>query len=411
MIRQRKIVVGVIACAFAVLLLMFAAAVMAPKMADSKTVRDKLRSEVKKATGADIDFKHLRLDLFPRPRLTFEQVVMSLPPGVAAAAAALTIHPRLIPLFFGKMQIARLRFDAAELNYTLPITPVTGKTARQPVSFYDLGKRLQFFVAALPEFKIPDLDFRIVDSRVNLHDSERKILTFSAVNTHMTGPPAGRTITIDSQSGLWQRMSIRCRVNTRTYASSGQIQLTALRPKGLAAYLAPDAGIQVGDAPADMTIDFKTGRPGQLQAAFNGSSPYINLRRGEQALNIKNIRINAAIQIDQNATTLSLTELAVDNPRLNLSGKLVIAQTAPQLDLMVEGTQIDVAATRGLALALSGKNTVVKNIFDILRGGRVPSVTFKAQGNDLKDLGNTDNLVIRGQMRDGDIHKVQRSPE
>ncbi len=403
MIRREKIVIGIIVCAFSVLILMFAAVLVTPWLVDSKTVRDRLRSEVKKATGVDVDFKHLRLDLFPRPYAMVDQVEMSMPPRLKAAAVSLTIHPRILPLFFGKMQLARLRLDSAELNYTLPIKPIKINTARQPVSIYDLGKKIQSFVSVLPEFKIPDLDFQVVDSRVNLFDSERKILTLSTVNTHIAGPPAGRTITLDCQSSLWQHISMSGLLNTRTYAGSGQIQLTKLRPKDLAAYLFPDAVIQVVDAPADLTIDFKTGSPGQLQAELNGSSPRLNLRHAGQALSIKNTRIKATVHIDQDATTLSLTELAVDDPRLNLSGNLVVAQTTPQLSLQVEGSRIDVAATRRLALALSGENHVVKSIFDIVRGGNVPSVTLKTQGDALKDLGNADNLVIRGQMQDGDI--------
>jgi len=63
--RRRKIVIGVIACAFAVLILMLTVVLIAPKVVDTKTVRDKLRCEIKKIAGVEIDFKHLVLDFFP----------------------------------------------------------------------------------------------------------------------------------------------------------------------------------------------------------------------------------------------------------------------------------------------------------------------------------------------------------
>ena len=43
-----------------VLFLAFAAAIFVPKIVDSKMVRDRLRSNVKEATGFDVDFKHLK---------------------------------------------------------------------------------------------------------------------------------------------------------------------------------------------------------------------------------------------------------------------------------------------------------------------------------------------------------------
>jgi len=52
---------------------------------------------------------------------------------------------------------------------------------------------------------------------------------------------------------------------------------------------------------------------------------------------------------------------------------------------------------------LSGRNDVVKDIFDVLKDGSIPLITLKAQGNSLSDLGNTDNMVIQGQLRDGEI--------
>jgi hypothetical protein len=403
MVKQRKIVVGMIACITAVLLLAFAAAIFAPKLVDSKTVRHKLRSEVKKATGVDVDFKHLRLRLFPRPQVMIEQVETSIP-GVRTAAAALTIHPKMLPLFLGKLQIASLRLDSAELNYTLPIKPATKKKSRQSASLYDLGKNIQSFFSTLPEFNIPDLDVEVVDSRVNLFDRERKVLRLTAVNSRMDGPPGGRTITIDGESNLWQHISVKVLLNTRTFAGSGQIQMTHVQPQVLADYLFPDGFLQAVEAPADLTIDFKNNGLGQLQATLHGSSPYINLRYADHALKITNTRIKAVFQIDKDTTTLSLTELAADDPQLNISGNLVATQSTPHLSLQIEGTHIDVAAARQLALALSEKNDMVKNIFDIVRGGTVPSITVKVQGNTLSDLGNVDNLIIQGRMQDGKIH-------
>ena len=403
MVTPKQIVVSVIACAIVVMLVLLAATLLAPKWIDSQTVRHKLRSEAKKATGIEVDFKHLRLGLLPRPHVAFEQVEASRP-GVKAEAAALTIHPRILPLFQGKLQITRLHLDSAQLDYTLPIKPVTDKTSQKPISLVNLGKEIRSFFSTLPEFKIPNLDYQVVDSRVNLFDGQRKLLTLTAVNSHMEGPPDGRTITIDAKSNFWQNISVKGRLNTRTFAGSGQIRMTHFQPQDLAAYLFPDDPFQVVEAPADLTIDFKIGSSGQVQATLLGSSPSVDLRYAKQALDLKNTRIKAAFQIDEDTITLSLTELAVDDPRLNLSGNLAFTPTSPFLNLHAEGTHIDVAAIRRRALVLAGNNEVVKIIFDILRGGNVPQITLKAQADTLSDLGNVDNMVIQGRIQDAEIH-------
>ena len=103
-------------------------------------------------------------------------------------------------------------------------------------------------------------------------------------------------------------------LNTRTFKGSGQIQLAQLRPQGLVANLFPDSPIRLTDAPANLTIDYKTNEPGQLQAEINGSSPHLKFRTVKEALNIENPRFKAAIQVDKNIVSLSLAELALDAP-------------------------------------------------------------------------------------------------
>jgi hypothetical protein len=362
-----------------------------------------VRSELEKASGIEIDFEHLILDFFPYPQITIDRVDLAIPPGVKGKAAAVTVQPKILPLFLGKVQIAGLRLDSAELDYILPQKPALEKTTPQSFSLYDLGKRIQAVVATLPEFSIPDLDFRVNSSSVNLFAGERKFLELTEVNSHLEGPPAGRKITISSNSNLWQRASISVLLNTETFKGSGRIQLTQFRSQGLVAHLFPDSPIRITEAPANLTIDFKTNGPGQLQAELNGSSPSLNLRYADQVLNIEGSLIKAAIQVDKNAVSLSLEELALDSPQLNLSANLAITRNTPPISLQVKGSQIDVAATRRMVLALAGKNDDVKNIFDIVKGGRVPLITLTAQGKSLSDLGNMDNMIIRGQMQDGEI--------
>ena len=396
--------IGIIACLFGVLILMLAAVLIAPKVVDTKTVRDKLRSEIKETSGVEIDFKHLVLDFFPHPHVIFNQVTLSMLPVVRGKAASVSVHPKILPLFLGRMQIAGIRLDSAELNYTLPLRSATEKRASQPFSQYDLGKKIQSMVSALPEFKIPDLDFQVINSRVNLFDSGRKILALKSVNSHLEGPPAGRKITLDCQSNLWQRIFMSGLLNTRTFKSSGQVQLTQFRPQDLTAYLFPDSAFRVVDAPADLTIDFKTEGPGQLQAQAHGSAPHLKFRYAQKELNINSPRIKAELLVDKNSVTLSLTKLALDDPQLNLSANLTLTHDTPPINLQIKGTQIDVASTRQVALTFSsGKNDVIKDIFDIVKGGSVPLITLKAQGNSLGDLGNTDNMVIQGQLHDGEI--------
>ena len=58
-------------------------------MIDSESVKAKVRSEIKKIAGVDIDFEHLKLDFFPHPHVIVDQVELSIPPGVRGKAESL----------------------------------------------------------------------------------------------------------------------------------------------------------------------------------------------------------------------------------------------------------------------------------------------------------------------------------
>jgi len=286
MIGPRKIIIGIIASAFVGLTLLLAVAIIAPKVVDSEAVKAKVRSEIKEKSAVEIGFKHLALDFFPHPHIIFDQVTLAIPPGVKGKAVSVTVQPKILPLFLGKLHIAGLHFDSAELDYTLPEKPATGKTTPQPISHYNLAKRLHSVVSTLPSFKIPDLDFQINNSSANLFIGTRKFLELTEVYSHLEGPLAGRKITIRCKSNRWQRISVSGLLDARTF----------------------------------------------------------------------------------------------------------------------KGSQIDVSSTRQMVLAVAGKNDDVKDIFDIVKGGSVPLITLKSQGDSLSDLGDTDNMVIRGKMRDGEIY-------
>ena len=92
--NRRIIVIGIVAAALSVFILLLAVVIIAPKVVDSKPVKDKLRSQIKETAGAEIDFQHLVLKFFPHPHIIFEQVVLSIPSAVKGKAHLLRVQSK-----------------------------------------------------------------------------------------------------------------------------------------------------------------------------------------------------------------------------------------------------------------------------------------------------------------------------
>jgi uncharacterized protein YhdP len=368
MISRRKIVIRLITGLFAVLILMTAIVLLAPKVIDTKWVKDVIRSHFQKELDGTIDFTHVRLDLYPSPRVMLDQVSLSMPDVVSGKADSVSISPNIPSLLSGKVQIDSLRIESADLDYTLTKKAGAGKQDAQPFSLHELGKKVQAMVSALPEPKIPELDFQVTNSRVKLFNNGRQFLALNAVNSHLEGPATRRQITLNCKSDLWQSIAINGLLNTITFKGSGKVQLTQFQPQGLAAEKSADDSFQVTDAPADLTIDLKTEGSGQLQADVHGASPHLKFKFAKKELDFKNPRIKAAFSVDNKSLSLSLSELAMDNPRLKVTAKLTLedmpgksenmnnSQSPMTLDMDINAETIDLIPLINAMQKISAQN-------------------------------------------------------
>ncbi len=102
-------------------------------------------------------------------------------------------------------------------------------------------------------------------------------------------------------------------------------------------------------------------------------------------------------------TYVSLAELSFDVPRLNLEGELTVDNESGPISLLLTGTDMDIPAVREAALAVAGDVPVIGDIFQIVKGGNIPSITFRAEGKSFADLGVLKNMEIQGALNEGDI--------
>ncbi len=66
--------------------------------------------------------------------------------------------------------------------------------------------------------------------------------------------------------------------------------------------------------------------------------------------------------------------------------------------------EIDVIRMREAILPLAGDVPVVRTIFSYLKGGTVPALSVSSDSASVKDLGGTDNIIVRGDIRGGGVY-------
>ncbi|MBW2204346.1 MAG: AsmA-like C-terminal domain-containing protein, partial [Deltaproteobacteria bacterium] len=134
------------------------------------------------------------------------------------------------------------------------------------------------------------------------------------------------------------------------------------------------------------------------------SIPLLPLTYNNQEVVFKSVNIEGTLNIAQDMTSISILDLNLDYPRLDLTGDFVMDKSPPRVSLKLKGREVDVLSLREVALSIGGDISTVQNIFAIVKGGKVPLISLETNGKTLDDLGKLENILIKGSMLGGEIH-------
>ena len=402
MSRYKKISLWVIGGIGILLVLLLLFILLLPKLINLEPMRKKILATVSQKVGAAVEFQRVGLSFFPRPRVVIHQGSVSIPGKVTGTLESLTIYPEILPLLTGNVQIALLQVEAPDFKMNLPEGPEKKKERLKALSFATIEEKVAP-VLALIALKSQGLVVVVEKGSLNLSDKNTSVFRFQDIHARIGLPPDRLEIDLTCNSNLWKSFSVEAWLNSKDFKGSGRINLTHFQPQALTDYLFPLTDQRVSDSIVNLNFSFKTDGLKVLEAEVQGSIPSMTLHRANKKLVIKGKSLRGALHVDGDRTTVSLTELNLDYPQLSISGKFLIDQTSQHVSLELKGREVDIYSTREVALALAGHSRITQKIFDIVKGGKVPLITFNAQGSSLTDLRKKENILIKGNMVEGKI--------
>jgi len=140
-----------------------------------------------------------------------------------------------------------------------------------------------------------------------------------------------------------------------------------------------------------------------IKAKIASSMFKLSVQHDNKDLVIKGSSLKGRVYHDKDKTSISLTELIFDYPRLKLAGALSSDNDSQSVSLSLEGKQVDAQSVREVALALAGSIPVTQKIFKIVKGGNISSITFNSKASSFAGLRKLKNIVIKGSMSEGEI--------
>jgi hypothetical protein len=402
--RKNNLVSWLIKSLLVFIFLIIVVMVFTPRLINLTMVKQNIKATVSKSLGGRITYSNLKLSYFPRPHVLIHKAEIAIPDSFTITIQWLRIYPKILPLLRGSLQFDVVRLDYADYLMKLPqIKDPASRPPEQNPSIDEIVKTLTKAVRGLPEFKLPDLNLRIKNGKVNLVDPFGRKFKLRELQAAYLRSKDKLDFSIKCKSNLWEQIEINGSLNPSDFKGLGRVRLSRFRPQTLIAYLLPDSTFQITDTRANMTIDFESDGAGSIKADFNGAIPVLELSHGREKLVIKGPRIKGTLAVDEKTTRATLTELALDYPRLNLTGTFVYDENQKDIQLSIDGSKIEADSVRQAALTLAGESEFIQVLFDVIRGGWVPWMTVRVRGQTIADFGNLDNIIIQGRMTQGKI--------
>ena len=394
----QKILIGIAILAIFLTVLVLAA----PRLINLESVRKMIITEVSSKIGGQINFQKIKLSFLPWPHAVVYQGRLSVPDKVDGNLESLSVYLKIKPLLTGNIQISKILLERPEFKIIFPEIGKEKKGIQKKSSDIDIEEKIAAAIGIFTSISA-DLEVIVEKGRLNISTKRMAELRFEDIDIRLDLLTDRVNLNFKARSNLFEGFILKGGIDLKTYSSWGDINMSGFRPQLLTEHLVPADIISIGDSIISLGLKFETDRSGIIKGEFRSPQLRLALQRGGAEVILKGKGLKGAFHKDNERVEISLKELNLENPKLKLSGKFLMDPAARKVELKLNGRDVDVGSARQFALALAGDISTVKDIFDILKGGNVPGITFATGGKSIDALGELESIYIKGNIRNGSI--------
>jgi hypothetical protein len=390
-------IIGTLLALFLALFLLF------PVLVNLDPIKKRVVARISEEVEGKVTFQRLDLSLFPRPHALIAQGVVFVPERANGTFETLKLYPKILPLLIGRLGLAEILVEQPDFKVIFPTRLETeGETHTSPLS-EKIEKSLMPLLAPLA-VKAPHLTIRIENGRVGFSGERESSLSFHHLRTRIVFPPEELTCHLTCSSDLGEEIEFEGRLNTEDQKGQGRIHIKDFCPHRLINRFLPDAFLCLAESQTDLKLNLDFVGTQTLTGNTEWALPHLVLQHEKEQVVLRGQKLKASFVIHEGKTELSLAELSLDYPFIHMSGELLLDQGSfPEVNLELQGRELDVHSVREVVLSLAGNIRNVNKTFQTLRAGHVPWMTLSAQGNRLSDLKKLDSYLIKGAMHHGNI--------
>jgi hypothetical protein len=386
------------------IVVLLAALLVVTQLTNRAALCDRAAAHFAGQLGVDVKCDSAHLGLFPLPHVAVDDVRFSLPGKVEGKLASISVHPNWLALLRGRLQFARIRLQSPDVVvYRAPPTmPSRAQSPAAPGEEIEsvLGSLLGV-ASTLTRSPVADAVVLVSNGRAELRIENGPVLIWKDIQARISLPPHRLDLALQAGSDLWQHLSVEASLDAAAVQGSGHIEMGGLRlPPTMRAFGVTDLPL---DAPElGVNVEFRVQSSRALSLRINSTARTLKIRRGSEDVVVGSPQLVATVAVDGQTTNAMLETLAFDDPRVQLSGRLSLAPEAAEVE--VRGVDLDIESVRHATMRAVGDVRLVRNIFDVLRSGSVPEITFRSRAPSFTRLAEDDAYEIAGRLVNGGVH-------
>jgi hypothetical protein len=393
-----RIKIALLAASVAAFFLVVLLVVLPTVLVNRPETRAALQQRLGAMLGGEVAFDRVKLTLFPRLCATVGHPRLVMPDKVSARAAEIDVCLRLLPLLRGQVMADTIKVQSPEIH--LPIAPLDSAGAGP--GFPDPRQLLERMAEPLKQ--IPVTAIEVTDGRVELSGTGGQRFEFRNLSLRFQHSSEGLEWSLQGESDVLKTFSARGHLETDTLKGTTTLQASDFRPQLLQAFFLPGAAFQVLDTRLDLDVSVALEGPGRATATIAGKAPTLALGYKHRETRLSVDRFAAQMELSGDRLAVSVSEFSSRTPRASLELAFVIDEKAhPKIDIDLKGRS-DLAGARDFTLAMLQEIPEVLLVCDIVRSGEVPQIHVNLHGDSWSDLGNLNNLLIKGRLENGSVY-------
>ncbi len=381
--------------------------ILLPLVINTSAIRARVLSQVADRFSGEVDFRTIRLALLPWPQAVVTHGRFSQPDKFTIRFSKGIVYPQLWPLFFGRLKIERLKVVKPDIVVFLPAAQSTPTQARPgDQTLRRLSRQIGgTLIAAVRELGFSAV--RVEDGRLVLSRVGHTGIELSQVNFESKVAGEQLALEISGRSNLSKAFQLNVRIDLSTLDGTGTLNISGLDTMRLASFELMPTAVPIPAMVMDLDMNFITQGLKTFRSDFQVKAPDVVVKNGSRQLTVRELFLKGEARWTNRQAKFTLLHLQTNAPGIQLHGSatwsLIGRPVLIPTELFLTGIDLDVAQIGTDARQLAGDQAVVRRIFDIVRGGRIPELTFSIK----KPVGDPERIAARfglqGHLTDGRI--------